>query len=61
LLQLPPDSNVLVWFENSSYFIQLGGKRILVDPVFDRQRFTRSGHVKAFKEPTFILLLNFRQ
>lgn len=26
--------NVLVWFGHSSYFIQLDGKRILVDPVF---------------------------
>ncbi|HMI66097.1 MAG TPA: MBL fold metallo-hydrolase [Cyclobacteriaceae bacterium] len=34
LLQLRPDSNVLVWFGHSSYFIQIDGKKILVDPVF---------------------------
>src|SRR5680860_176791 len=34
LLKLPMDRNVLVWFGHSSYFIQLDGKRILVDPVF---------------------------
>lgn len=28
------DENVLVWFGHSSYFIQIDGKRILVDPVF---------------------------
>lgn len=28
------DENILVWFGHSSYFIQLDGKRILVDPVF---------------------------
>jgi len=34
LLNLRPDSNVLVWFGHSSYFIQVDGKKILVDPVF---------------------------
>jgi len=33
LQTLPTDSNILVWFGHSSYFMQLGGKRILVDPV----------------------------
>lgn len=33
LLALPPDKDVLVWFGHSSYFIQAGGKHILVDPV----------------------------
>jgi Beta-lactamase superfamily domain len=34
LLKLPVDSNVVVWFGHSSVFIQLEGKRILVDPSF---------------------------
>ncbi|MFC6102453.1 MBL fold metallo-hydrolase [Olivibacter domesticus] len=34
LLQLNVDSNVLVWFGHSSYFMQIGGKRFLIDPVF---------------------------
>ncbi|MEO8172484.1 MAG: MBL fold metallo-hydrolase [Sediminibacterium sp.] len=34
LLSLPPGKNILVWFGHSSYFIQVDGKRILVDPVF---------------------------
>ena len=34
LLQLDPNKNILVWFGHSSYFIQIDGKKILVDPVF---------------------------
>lgn len=31
---IPADKDVLIWFGHSSYYIQLDGKRILVDPVF---------------------------
>jgi L-ascorbate metabolism protein UlaG (beta-lactamase superfamily) len=34
LLNLDPSKNILVWFGHSSYFMQLDGKKILVDPVF---------------------------
>ena len=34
LKQIPITENVLVWFGHSSYFIQLNGKRFLIDPVF---------------------------
>jgi L-ascorbate metabolism protein UlaG (beta-lactamase superfamily) len=34
LKQLDPTKDVLVWFGHSSYFIQIDGKKILVDPVF---------------------------
>lgn len=34
LLHLDPQENILVWFGHSSYFMQLDGKTILVDPVF---------------------------
>ena len=34
LSKISKDENVLVWFGHSSYFIQIDGKRILVDPVF---------------------------
>lgn len=34
LKSLPTDEDVLIWFGHSSYFIQLNGKRFLVDPVF---------------------------
>jgi L-ascorbate metabolism protein UlaG (beta-lactamase superfamily) len=33
LLNLDPDKNILVWFGHSSYFMQVDGKKILVDPV----------------------------
>ncbi|HEU4469661.1 MAG TPA: MBL fold metallo-hydrolase [Flavisolibacter sp.] len=33
LLNLDPAQDVLVWFGHSSYFMQLDGKKILVDPV----------------------------
>lgn len=41
LLKLDPSENVLVWFGHSSYFMQVDGKKILVDPVF-------SGHASPF-------------
>ncbi|HMU02547.1 MAG TPA: MBL fold metallo-hydrolase [Saprospiraceae bacterium] len=34
LLRLDTAVDVLIWFGHSSYFMQLEGKRILVDPVF---------------------------
>lgn len=30
----PPTEDVLIWFGHSSYYMQLDGKRFLVDPVF---------------------------
>lgn len=30
---LPADENVLVWFGHSSYYMQIDGKKMLVDPV----------------------------
>lgn len=49
LLNLPIDSNVLVWFGHSSYFIQIDGKRILVDPIFSGNASPLPGTVKSFK------------
>ena len=34
LLNLARNRDVFVWFGHSSYFLQLGGIRVLVDPVF---------------------------
>lgn len=33
LKNLSPDENAVVWFGHSSYFMQIDGKKILVDPV----------------------------
>ena len=41
LSNLPPDQDLLIWFGHSSYFLQLEGNRILVDPVL-------SGHASPF-------------
>jgi L-ascorbate metabolism protein UlaG (beta-lactamase superfamily) len=48
LLSLPIDQDVLVWFGHSSYFLQIDGKRILVDPVFSGNASPIPGTVKAF-------------
>lgn len=34
LKALPPGEDVVVWLGHSAYFVQLGGKRVLIDPVF---------------------------
>jgi len=49
LLNLPIDTDVLVWFGHSSYFIQIDGKRVLVDPVFSGNASPIPGTVKSFK------------
>ena len=49
LLNLPIDSNILVWFGHSSYFIQIDRKRILVDPVFSGNASPIPGTNKSFK------------
>jgi L-ascorbate metabolism protein UlaG (beta-lactamase superfamily) len=49
LKAIPIDSNVMVWFGHSSVYIQLGGKRILVDPVFSGKASPLPASVKAYK------------
>jgi len=49
LHNLTPDEDVLVWFGHSSYFIQIDGKKILVDPVFSGNASPFSFSVKAFE------------
>lgn len=49
LLNLPIDSNLLVWFGHSSYYMQIDGKRILVDPVFSGNASPLPRTVKSFK------------
>ncbi len=36
LKTLDPDEDLIVWFGHSSLFIQIAGKKILVDPVFSK-------------------------
>jgi L-ascorbate metabolism protein UlaG (beta-lactamase superfamily) len=49
LLHLDRDKDILVWFGHSSYFMQIVGKRILVDPVLSSYASPFSFTVKAFK------------
>lgn len=48
LLALPPDSNVLVWFGHSSFYMQVDGVRFLVDPVFSGSASPIPGSVTAY-------------
>lgn len=49
LHRLPADSNVLVWFGHSSYYLQVDGLKILVDPVFSGNASPVPGSTKSFK------------
>ncbi|AXB58619.1 MBL fold metallo-hydrolase [Flavobacterium fluviale] len=49
LHELPINQDVLVWFGHSSYFIQLEGKRFLIDPVFSGNASPIPGTTKSFK------------
>jgi len=49
LLNLSIEHDVLIWFGHSSYYIQLDGKRILVDPVFSGDASPVPGSNKSFK------------
>lgn len=49
LLTIAPEEDVLVWFGHSSYFLQIDGKKILVDPVFSGHASPFSFMVKSFK------------
>lgn len=48
LLNLDPAQNIMVWFGHSSYFIQVDGKRILVDPVFSGNASPLPNTMKSF-------------
>ncbi|HRG37923.1 MAG TPA: MBL fold metallo-hydrolase [Bacteroidia bacterium] len=49
LLDIPLKEDVLIWFGHSSYYIQLDGKRMLVDPVFSGDASPLPGFNKSFK------------
>lgn len=49
LKNLSPENDVLVWFGHSSYFMQIDGKTMLVDPVFSGHASPFSFMVKSFK------------
>lgn len=49
LKELPKKDPIVVWFGHSSYFLQVGGFRILVDPVFSGNASPFRFFGKAFK------------
>jgi len=49
LASLDRNDNVVIWMGHSSYYIQLDGKRILVDPVFSAYASPVPGTNVAFK------------
>ncbi|MBN9295443.1 MAG: MBL fold metallo-hydrolase [Filimonas sp.] len=48
LSELPLTENMLVWFGHSSYYMQLDGKRFLVDPVLSGSASPIPGGSKSF-------------
>ncbi|HEX2545503.1 MAG TPA: MBL fold metallo-hydrolase, partial [Ramlibacter sp.] len=52
LRSLPADQDTVVWLGHSSYYVQLGGRRILVDPVLSGNAAPFPGMVKAFDGTT---------
>lgn len=48
LKTLPADSNILVWFGHSSFYVQVDGIKILVDPVFSGKASPLPGGVRAY-------------
>ncbi len=49
LLNLDPGEDILVWFGHSSYFMQIDGKKILVDPVLSGSASPIRGTTNSFK------------
>lgn len=49
LKTLDPNEDVLIWMGHSSYFLQLDGKKILVDPVLSGNASPLSFTTKAYK------------
>lgn len=49
LKNIPTDSDALVWFGHSSVFMQLEGKKILIDPVFSGKASPLPWGVRAYK------------
>ena len=57
LKTLDPNEDLIVWFGHSSLFIQIAGKKILVDPVFSKYASPVPFSIKLLKELISILLM----
>jgi L-ascorbate metabolism protein UlaG (beta-lactamase superfamily) len=49
LKNIPLNSNAMVWFGHSSVFMQIDGKRILIDPIFSGKASPLPWGVRAYK------------
>jgi L-ascorbate metabolism protein UlaG (beta-lactamase superfamily) len=47
---IPLEENIMIWFGHSSYYIQLEGVRIIVDPVFSGNASPIPGTTKSFPD-----------
>lgn len=47
--QLDPKTDVLIWFGHSSYYLQVNGIKILVDPVFSGNASPIANSIKSFE------------
>jgi L-ascorbate metabolism protein UlaG (beta-lactamase superfamily) len=52
LRSLPADQDTVIWLGHSSYYVQLAGRRILIDPVLSGNAAPFPGMVKAFEGTT---------
>lgn len=52
LKELDPQRDYLIWMGHSSYFLQISGKKLLVDPVFSDYASPFPTIIKAFKGST---------
>jgi L-ascorbate metabolism protein UlaG (beta-lactamase superfamily) len=48
LASLPLEQDIVIWLGHSSYFVQVGGKRLLIDPVLSTYAAPVPGLVRAF-------------
>jgi L-ascorbate metabolism protein UlaG (beta-lactamase superfamily) len=52
LAALPREQDIVVWLGHSSYFVQVAGRRLLIDPVFSDHAAPLPWMVKAFEGTT---------
>jgi len=61
IIDMESKQDILIWFGHSSYFIQVDGKRILVDPVFSGSSSPLPYSVKAFEGTDIYTADDFRE
>ncbi len=49
LAAIPLDQDVVIWLGHSSFYVQVGGKRLLIDPVFSKYAAPLPWMVRAYE------------